>query len=308
MNTDKERELWGRFLPDPSPHPPTPFLIRPIRGYKSPFALEVILDQTAEIGVFGGSGFYSLLDDAVEIKVDTPYGAPSDKVTIGTLHGRKVAFLPRHGKEHQLPPHMIPYRANIWAMKSLGVGRVIGPSAVGSLQTHIKPGDFVVCDQFVDRTNGRRDTFYDGPSVVHVSSADPYCPVLRKLAIEVVREKGIDVHKRGANVVIQGPRFSSKAESKWFTSMGWEVISMTQYPEVILALEQELCYVNIALITDYDAGLVAEEGTEPVSSDQVMQFFKQNNERVKDVLVEMIKRVPTTRDCKCATALEHARL
>lgn len=266
------------------------------------------MSDIAEFGVFGGSGFYSLLGDATEIKVETPYGAPSDVVTVGTLHGRKVAFLPRHGRNHQLPPHMIPYRANIWAMKSLGVTRIIAPSAVGSLQSHIKPGHFVVCDQFVDRTSGRKDTFYDGPVAVHVSSADPYCPEMRQVAIDVIREHGITVHDRGTNVTIQGPRFSSKAESKWFTSMGWEVISMTQYPEVILAVEQELCYVNIALITDYDAGLVGAEGTEPVTSDAVMEVFRANNERVRDVVVEMIKRIAPVRDCKCASSLEHARL
>lgn len=265
-------------------------------------------DYTAEIGVFGGSGFYSLLENSEEIKVETPFGAPSDRVTIGVLGEKKVAFLPRHGKDHQLPPHMIPYKANIWAMKSLGVTRIIGPSAVGSLQHHIKPGDFVVCDQFVDRTCGRKDTFYDGPEVVHVSSADPYCPVLRQLAIEVIREQGITLHERGTNVVIQGPRFSTKAESKWFTRMGWDVISMTQYPEAILALEQELCYVNIALITDYDAGLVGEEGTEPVNAGEVMKVFHSNNERVRNVIAEMIKRIPTTRDCKCATVLKYAKM
>jgi 5'-methylthioadenosine phosphorylase len=266
------------------------------------------LEHTAEIGVFGGSGFYSLLDNAVDVKIETPFGSPSDKITIGMLHGKKVAFLPRHGRDHQLPPHMIPYKANIWAMKSLGVGRIIGPSAVGSLQPHVKPGDFVVCDQFVDRTNGRKDTFYDGPFAVHVSSADPYCPELRKLAIEIIKEHGVTVHERGTNVVIQGPRFSSKAESKWFTSMGWDVISMTQYPEVILAVEQELCYVNIALITDYDAGLVGEEGTEPVSADEVVRVFHENNERVRNVIVEMIKRMSPIRDCKCTTSLKYARM
>jgi 5'-methylthioadenosine phosphorylase len=266
------------------------------------------MNYTAEIGVFGGSGFYSLLENAVEIKVDTPFGAPSDKVTIGVVDGKKVAFLPRHGRDHQLPPHMIPYRANIWAMKELGVTRIIGPSAVGSLQPHIKPGDFVVCDQFVDRTCGRKDTFYDGPTVVHVSSADPYCPDLRKLAIDIINEHGITVHEKGTNVVIQGPRFSSKSESKWFTSMGWDVISMTQYPEAILALEQELCYVNIALITDYDAGLVAEEGTAPVSAEAVMKVFHENNERVRNVILEMIKRISPERDCKCATVLKYAKM
>jgi 5'-methylthioadenosine phosphorylase len=266
------------------------------------------MDQMAEIGVFGGSGFYSLLENATEVKVETPFGGPSDMVTLGTVHGRKVAFLPRHGRHHQLPPHMIPYRANMWAMKSLGVTRVIAPSAVGSLQGHIKPGDFVVCDQFVDRTSGRKDTFFDGPVAVHVSSADAYCPEMRSLAIDVISSRGIPVHDHGTNVTIQGPRFSSKAESKWFTGMGWEVISMTQYPEVILAVEQELCYVNIALITDYDAGLVAEGGAEPVNADEVLRVLKANNERVHDVIVEMIRRIPADRGCNCGSTLKYARL
>ncbi len=266
------------------------------------------MNQVAEIGVFGGSGFYSLLEDATDLKVETPFGAPSDKLTVGTVGGRKVAFLPRHGRDHQLPPHKVPYKANIWAMKSLGVGRIIAPSAVGSLQPHIEPGDFVVVDQFVDRTCGREDTFYDGPVAVHVSSADPYCPVLREIAIEVIREHQIPVHETGTNVTIQGPRFSSKAESKWFTGMGWDVVSMTQYPEVILVVEQEMCYVNIALITDYDAGLVGMEGTEPVNADEVMRVFSENNHRVRSVIVDMIKRVSPVRDCKCASSLRYARL
>lgn len=265
-------------------------------------------NATAEIGVFGGSGFYSLLEGGVEeIKVETPYGAPSDLVAIGTVEGRKVAFLPRHGKQHTIPPHMINYRANIWAMKSLGVKRIIAPSAVGSLQPQIKPGDFVIADQFVNRTYGRKDTFYDGPIVTHVSSADPYCPVLRQLAVDVCKELKITVHDEGTNVVIQGPRFSSKAESKMFTNMGFDVVSMTQYPEVILAVEQELCYVNIALITDYDTGLVGMPGTEPVTAEEVMRVFHDNVERVRKVILEMIKRVSLERDCKCATALKYAR-
>ena len=159
----------------------------------------------AEIGVFGGSGFYSLLDNPVEVRVDTPYGAPSDSLMLGEIGGRSVAFLPRHGGKHTLPPHMINYRANVWAMKELGVTRIIGPNACGSLQAHVKPGDFVICDQFVDRTWGRKDTFYDGPTTTHVSSADPYCPTMRAVAIEKGRELGITVHERGTVVVIQGP-------------------------------------------------------------------------------------------------------
>lgn len=267
-----------------------------------------MIEYTAEIGVIGGSGFYSLLEDAEEIKVETPYGAPSDRIAIGTVAGKRIAFLPRHGKHHQLPPHMIPYRANIYAMKQLGVTRIIGPNCVGSLQPELKPGDFVVCDQFVDRTSGRRDTFYDGPIATHVSAAEPYCAKLRATALEVGREMGITMHDGGTSVTIQGPRFSSKAESRWFTKMGWHVVTMTQYPENILALEQEICYANIALVTDYDVGIVAEGGAEPVTADEVVRVLIANNERVKKLILEMIKRIPDTRDCPCAHALQHARL
>lgn len=265
-------------------------------------------EPIADIGIFGGSGFYSLLEDAQEIEIETPYGMPSDKIAVGTLAGKRVAFLPRHGKRHHIPPHMIPYRANIWAMKSIGVNRIIGPSAVGSLQPQIKPGDFVVCDQFVDRTSGRKDTFYDSSDVVHISAADPYCPYLRELAADVIASEGIGLHSSGTSVVIQGPRFSTKAESKWFTSMGWDVVSMTQYPEAVLALELEICYVNIALVTDYDAGLVGDPGTEPVSAGEVLKVMHGNTEKVKNVITEMVRRASLTRDCKCATTLQFAKL
>ena len=265
-------------------------------------------EYRAEIGVFGGSGFYSLMEDFQEVKIETPYGAPSDTVAIGTIAGKRVAFLPRHGKHHQHAPHMIPYLANIHAMKQLGVTRIIGPTCVGSLQPNIKPGDFVVCDQFVDRTSGRKDTFYDGPIATHISAAEPYCPTLRKVAVEIGREQGITIHDSGTCVIIQGPRFSTRAESSWFTKMGWHVVNMTQYPECILALEQEICYVNIALITDYDAGIVADGGAEPVNADEVVKVLIANNERVKNLILEMIKRMPDTRDCFCAHALEHARM
>jgi len=266
------------------------------------------MSESADIGVFGGSGFYSLLECSKEIKVDTPYGAPSDLVCVGELAGKRVAFLARHGRLHQYPPHMINYRANVWAMKNLGVRRIIAPAAVGSLQPHIKPGDFVVPDQFVDRTRGRKDTYYDGPNVTHVSSADPFCPELRKLAVEVIRDLGIPVHDGGTNVVIQGPRFSTRSESKWFTQMGWDTISMTQYPEVILAVELQMCYVGINLITDYDAGLVGAPGTEPVTTEEVIRVFQRNNERVVRVITEMVRRMPVEQDEKCATTLKFARI
>ena len=265
-------------------------------------------NDRAQVGVFGGSGFYSLLTGKVrEVKVETPYGMPSDVVTMGEIGEKTVAFLPRHGANHDLPPHVINYRANVWAMKSLGVTDIIAPNACGSLQTRVKPGDIVVCDQFVDRTSGRKDTFYDGPVTTHVSSAEPYCPVLRAHAIAVCKLRQVSVHETGTVVVIQGPRFSTKAESRWFTQMGWEVINMTQYPECFLAREQEMSYVNLSLITDYDAGLIAgEPEARPVSNQDVIDVFRENLEKLKGVVLQMIETLPDTsaspaRNCLAAS-------
>jgi 5'-methylthioadenosine phosphorylase len=212
--------------------------------------------------------------------------------------------MPRHGVRHQFPPHSVPYRANLWAMKELGVGRVVGPCAVGSLQPQVKPGDFVVCDQLVDRTRGREDTFYDGPETTHIAFADPYCPVMRAAALERARELGINVHDGGTVVVIQGPRFSTRSESAWFSRQGWEVINMTQYPEAVLARELELCYANISLVTDYDVGA---GDVPPVTHEEVVRVFEENNARLRDLLFGMIPALPAERDCPCATALQGAR-
>jgi 5'-methylthioadenosine phosphorylase len=252
------------------------------------------LADLAEIGIFGGSGFYSLLEDVREAKIDTPYGAPSDSVFLATVAGRAVAFMPRHGRLHTIPPHKVNYRANVWAMRSLGVKAVISPCAAGSLQLHVEPGHFVVSDQFVDRTNGRADTFFDGPIVSHVSSAETYDPTLRGIALEVIREHGITVHDGGTVVVIQGPRFSTKAESKWFSDAGWEVINMTQYPEAYLCRELGMAVVNIALITDYDAGVL--EGTEAVTAHDVLAVFEQNAARIRAVVLDMVGRFPADLD------------
>ena len=263
--------------------------------------------DVADVGVFGGSGFYSLMEGPVEqISMQTPYGAPSDSITVGRMGDVRVAFLPRHGPRHRLPPHAINYRANLWAMAHLGVARLIAPTAAGSLQPHIKPGDFVVCDQFVDRTYAREQTFYDGPRVVHISAADPYCEALRSRSIEVGRELGITVHERGTVVVIQGPRFSTRAESRWYAKQGWEVINMTQYPEVVLARELQMCYVNIALITDYDAGLEGEAGILPVSVADVVQVMNANNDRVRRLIEVLVPRLTGARACECGRALENA--
>jgi 5'-methylthioadenosine phosphorylase len=260
---------------------------------------------TAEVGVFGGSGFYSFLEDADEIDVDTPYGKPSAAITIGELGGKRVAFLPRHGRNHELPPHEIPYLANVWALKELGVRRIIGPNASGALKADLELGEFVVCDQFVDRTSGRKDTFYDGPETTHVSAADPYCPDLRRLLVETAGELGFKARDGGTVVVVQGPRFSTRSESKWFQEMDWDVINMTAYPEGILARELELCYANVSMVTDHDVGV---EGTAPVSHEQVVRVFNENNERLRELLFAVIPRIPPQpEEHLCATALRGAR-
>jgi 5'-methylthioadenosine phosphorylase len=259
----------------------------------------------AEIGVFGGSGFYELLDEVEEVVVETPYGPPSAPPVVGELGGKRVAFLPRHGREHQFPPAQINYRANLWALKELGVRRIIGPCASGALRPELRLGDFVVCDQFVDRTTGRADTFYEGPETTHVSAADPYCPDLRRILVETAGELGIPVRDGGTVVVIQGPRFSTRAESRWFQQAGWDAINMTAYPECHLARELELCYATIAMVTDYDVGV---EGSEPVTAERVMEVFAQNNERLRELLFASIPRVDPQPDDVCATALQGARL
>jgi 5'-methylthioadenosine phosphorylase len=267
-----------------------------------------MVEQLAEIGVFGGSGFYSLLEHREERRVDTPYGEPSDALHLGEIGGRRVAFLPRHGARHQYPAHVVNYRANLWAMKEVGVSRILGPCAAGSLQRHVRPGDFVVCDQFVDRTSARADTYYSGPRAVHVSTADPYCPEVGPLAIAAARDLGIPVHERGTVVVIQGPRFSTRAESRWFAAQGWEVINMTQYPECALARELELCYTNVSLITDYDVGVEEDPGVSAVSADAVVRVFNENNARLRELLHTLIPRIPVERACPCGHALQGATL
>lgn len=263
--------------------------------------------KLAKIGVFGGSGFYSFLDNIKEIKIETPYGMPSDSLFIGQIGEHKVAFMPRHGRNHTILPHLINYRANVWAMKSIGVERVISPCAAGSLQTHVAPGHFVICDQFIDWTEGRKSTFFEGPIVTHPSPADLYCPEMRELAIKTAREIGITVHETGTVVVINGPRFSTKAESKFFTNQGWEVINMSAFPENYLVKEMDMCPLNISLITDYDAGLVGD--VPPVSHHEVIQVFNSNLEKLKKLLFTMIENIPSERkNCVCADTMASSRL
>lgn len=257
----------------------------------------------AEIGILGGSGFTRFLDAPSEHAIDTPFGPPSAPVVTGEVGGRAVAFLPRHGVKHEFPPHRINYRATLWAMRELGVTRILAPCAAGSLQPHVEPGHFVICDQLVDRTSGRVQTFYDGPATTHVSLADPYCPELRAVAAQRGRSLGITIHERGTVVVIEGPRFATRAESRWYTQAGWEVVNMTQYPEAALARELAICYGNISLITDYDVGL---EGMPPVAVPEVIRVFRDNNERLRALLEEIVAAIPESRGCPCGAALDGA--
>lgn len=262
----------------------------------------------AEIGIIGGSGFYDLAENLTEVKIETPFGPPSDKLAVGTVANRKVVFLPRHGKTHNLPPHRINYRANLWALHSLGVKEIITAHACGSLQKNFKPGDVVVLDQFVDRTSGRLDTFFDGPVVTHVSTASPYCGRLQKHAIKTGRKLKMKMHPKGTAVIIQGPRFSTTAESLWFTKMGWDVINMTQYPEVSLARELQICYSSLAFVTDYDSGVVLAQKIKPVSAQEVVRVFNQNADRAKKLILEMIQGLPDYHGCPCQEALSEARV
>lgn len=253
------------------------------------------------IGVFGGSGFYEFLDGARLEHVDTPYGSPSGPVTLGTIAGIEVAFLARHGIGHEHPAHEVPYRANVWAMKHLGVDRIIGPCAAGSLSRDYAPGDFVVSDQLVDRTWGRDSTFFDGPETVHISFADPYCSELRPAAIDALAVTESFAHDGGTVVVIQGPRFSTRAESAFYAAQGWHVINMTQAPEAPLARELEMCYVNIAVVTDYDVGVPGD--VPPVTHAEVLRQFEASLTTLRRAVTTLIPHAAATpRNCECARA------
>ena len=261
----------------------------------------------AEIGVIGGSGFYAFLDGAERVRVSTPFGDPSGDLVVGELHGRRVAFVARHGEDHRFPPHRVPYRANLWALRSLGVRQVLAPCAVGSLRRELGPGTVVVPDQVVDRTWGRAHTVYDEVgTVVHVGFAEPYCPRGRAVVTRVARDSGLTVEDGGTLVVVNGPRFSSRAESLWHQQAGWTVVGMTGMPEAAIARELAMCFTTIALVTDLDAGVDGESG---VTHEEVLQVFADNVDRLKSVLEQAVAVLPAsepdaTASCGCRRALD----
>jgi 5'-methylthioadenosine phosphorylase len=260
-------------------------------------------ENTADIGIIGGTGVYDpeIFEEVKEIKVYTPFGETSDLVSIGDYKGIKVAFIPRHGRGHSIPPHKINYRANIWAFKQLGVSRIIASSAVGSLREEYKRGDFVIPDQFIDRTKKRLDTFYEGGQLCHISSADPFCPQLREFFIDFTRHTGLKIQQRGTYVCIEGPRFSTRAESKLFRLWNAHIIGMTVYPECMLAREAELCYVSVAMVTDYDVW--AEK---PVSAREIIKTMGESVEKFKKMILNAIPKIPKERECSCAYCLKDA--
>ena len=255
----------------------------------------------AAIGVIGGSGFYALLERGDEVPVDTPFGAPSDAIVVGDVAGRRVAFLPRHGRDHRFPPHRIPYRANLWALRALGVRQVLAPSAVGALTAAYQPGTLVIPDQLVDRTRSREQTYYDAGRAVHVPFADPYCPDGRAAAISAARAAGWAPEESGTLVVIEGPRFSTRAESRWYAAQGWTLVGMTGHPEAVLARELALCYTTLALVTDTDAGVTEGEG---VTQEEVFAEFGRNVTRLRELVFAAVAALPERRECPCPHALD----
>ena len=262
-------------------------------------------ERQAEIAVIGGTGVYDpeIIEDARQVKIYTPFGAPSDLITLGTYRGRSVAFIPRHGPGHQIPPHRINSRANIWALKELGVQRIVASSAVGRLRDDYAPGDFVITDQFVDRTKRRADTFYEGGRLCHISAADPVCPQLHDFFAGFARGLGLRVHPTGTYVCIEGPRFSTRAESRLFRTWGADIIGMTLYPECVLAREAEICYVSVAMVTDYDVW--AEK---PVSTQEIIETMTRNAVNFKRLIMQAIPELPGERTCRCGEALRDATL
>ena len=261
------------------------------------------ITETADIGIIGGTGVYDQesFEDIKKMKVYTPFGETSDLVSVGVYKDVKVAFIPRHGKNHTIPPHRVNYRANVWALKQLGAKRIIASTAVGSLREDYGPGTFVIPDQFIDRTKKRLDTFYEGGQVCHISAADPFCKQLRPFFIEAAQKLGLDVKKSGIYVCVEGPRFSTRAESKLFQMWKADIVGMTLYPECVLAREAELCYVSISMVTDYDVW--AES---PVSTKEVIEKARESNEKLKKLILETLPQILKTKTCECGSALKDA--
>jgi 5'-methylthioadenosine phosphorylase len=256
----------------------------------------------AEIAVIGGSGFYSWLDGAREVRVETPFGPPTDPPVVGEIAGRRVAFLPRHGRDHRFPPHQVDYRANLWALRSLGVRQVLAPCAVGSMHSDLGPGSLAVPDQLIDRTWGRAHTVYgDVGGVVHVSMADPYCPRGRSAALTAADLAGWAAPRTATLLVINGPRFSTRAESRWHAAAGADLVGMTGAPEAGIARELALCYTSVAVVTDLDAGVETGGG---VTHAEVLEVFGRSVERLKRLLVDVVAGLPTDDDCSCRHALD----
>jgi 5'-methylthioadenosine phosphorylase len=258
-----------------------------------------------KIGVIGGTGIAdpNLFKPLKEIKADTPYGKPSDKISITEFQGINVAFLPRHGSAHTIPPHMVNNRANMYALNELGVERIIGLAAVGSLKEEIRPEEVVIPDQFIDMTKQRKLTFYEGKSVIHVSVADPFCEELRALAIKKARAVGVPTHSKGTYICVEGPRFSTRAESNLWRIMGADIVGMTLVPEAQLARELELCYLSISSVTDYDVW-----ADKPVSAREVLERMKKNTVLVQNLMKALIPAIPIERGCQCGVALKDAGL
>jgi 5'-methylthioadenosine phosphorylase len=264
-----------------------------------------------DIGIIGGSGFYSFLEQAETCDVDTPFGKPSAPIAVGRVADRQVAFLPRHGRRHEFPAHLVNYRANLWALRSVGVRQVLGPSAVGSLKPELSPGTFVIPDQLVDRTWGRKYTVYDRDgSAVHMGFAEPYCPRGRQALLQNSNSETGELAAGGTLVIINGPRFSTRAESQWHAAAGWSLVGMTSMPEAAIARELAMCYSTIALVTDHDAGIA---GGAAVSQDEVFRQFAANIERMKNLLIRAIADLPPPESdekspCPCRRALDGIEL
>lgn len=261
--------------------------------------------EQAEIGIFGGTGIYDsgLLTESKEITIDTPFGKTSDSITVGLFKGKKVAFMPRHGRKHTIPPHLINFRANIWAFKEIGIKRIIAPSAVGSLKPDLKPGDFVLPSQFIDFTKSRKYSFFEGEKVVHISVADPFCPELQDAISKAADRINLKIHKNCTYVCIEGPRFSTRAESKFYKEViGADIIGMTLVPECQLAREAQICYASISTVTDYDVW-----ADKPVTAKEVLETLSKNVETTKKILTLIPDLIPQKRNCSCEKALTEAQ-